>query len=165
GTAVIMKGVDKPGKGNLGLHTDSHGVPPPTPTYSQTCNTSWILTDYTSPDDGPTVLVPGSHNWGRIPTGLEVAHWLPNAPVRSVPLIAPAGSLAVWHGNLWHGSIDRTNPGLRITLIYYWMRSYMRPITLWQDEVPEDLLDRHPELERVLGFDNPYPYPGHSSGQ
>jgi len=52
--------------GYMRLHTDTHGVPSPLPEWAQLINLSWLLTDYDGPEDGPTVLVPGSHRWGRL---------------------------------------------------------------------------------------------------
>ena len=72
-------------------------------------NTNWLLTDYTK-DNGALCIVPGSHKLCRHPKqgeGVEDA----------VPVEAPAGSVCVIHGNLWHGAFPRINPGLRITIV------------------------------------------------
>ena len=79
----------------------------------------------------------------------------------TVPVIAEAGSLALWHGATWHGSLPRTNPGLRVTLVQVFMRLHMRPIHQWEDEVPPELMEKHPELKRVLG-EHLYPYKEHN---
>ena len=48
------------------LHNDTHGIPPPLPEMCHWVNTSWILTDFETVEDGPTILVPGSHRFGRV---------------------------------------------------------------------------------------------------
>ncbi len=66
GAAVILK--TRQQEFDLPLHSDSHGVPPPWPSFAAYANLSWLLTDYLDAEDGPTVLVPGSQR-GRMPRG------------------------------------------------------------------------------------------------
>ena len=92
------------GKGgyDLGLHSDSHGIPPGAGHIAHMCNASWLCTGYEGPDDGPTVFVPGSHKYGRATLTHETN--LENTPFKTFPLIGEAGSLAIWNGAVWHGS-------------------------------------------------------------
>jgi hypothetical protein len=157
GAAVIMK--TRHQEFDLPLHSDSHGVPPPWPSFATYGNLSWLLTDYLSMDDGPTVLVPGSHR-GRMPRGSEsFAHVQDQEHeyVKSVPLQGPAGSLAVWNGAMWHGSVRRTKPGMRITLVNVWQRVFMRPIERVKEISPAQL-EKWPDLPRLLGYERIYPY-------
>jgi ectoine hydroxylase-related dioxygenase (phytanoyl-CoA dioxygenase family) len=112
------------------------------------CNASWVCTDYASQDDGPTLFVPGSHHYGRATLPHESN--IENTPYKFVPLIAKAGSLAIWNGATWHASAARTNPGLRVTLVQNYMRSYMRVQHDYETTSPQ-LLQKYPELERVVG--------------
>ena len=152
GQTWIIKGS---GDGPIGLHSDAHGIPPGAGQIAHMCNASWICTDYAGAADGPTVFVPGSHHQGRATLPHEAE--LKDTPYQFVPLIARAGSLAIWHGATWHASETRTNPGLRITLVQNYMRSYMRAQHNYEGEVPEELLERYPELTRVIGR-SLYPY-------
>ena len=95
GASVILKTQDL--KRDLPLlHSDSHGVPSPWPSFATYANLSWLLTDYLSREDGPTVLVPGSHR-DRMPRGHESsAHVEDHDYIKPIPLEGPAGSLAVW---------------------------------------------------------------------
>lgn len=125
-----------PGHDDLGLHCDNVYVPAPFPVHAQVCNATWLLTDY-SRDDGALCFVPGSHHHGRHPgpgegTGERVA------------VDAPAGSLAFWHGNTWHGAFARRTPGVRINLINAFMRMSMRPQEPYRETVTKAQLDRHP---------------------
>ncbi|MBT5817234.1 MAG: hypothetical protein HOI25_02715 [Proteobacteria bacterium] len=146
GQSWIIKGK---GGGALPLHNDNHGIPPGSGSIAHMCNTSWICTDYINSADGPTVFVPGSHNYGRATLAHESD--LNETPYKYFPLIAEAGSLAVWNGNTWHASEPRTSTGFRVTLVQTYMRSYMRPQTDYSFKCPPELLEKNPELERIAG--------------
>ena len=113
GQTWILKGPDG---GALGLHSDSHGLPPGSGTIAHMCNASWLATDYAGVEDGPTVFVPGSHHYGRATLPHEGR--LGETPFRTVPIIGKAGSLAIWNGATWHGAAPRTTPGLRLLLLF-----------------------------------------------
>ncbi len=151
GQTWIIKGQGAPG---LGLHSDSHGIPSGAGQIAHMCNASWICTDYNGSEDGPTVFVPGSHKYGRATLPHEAD--LENTPYKFVPLIAKAGSMAIWNGATWHASEKRTNPGLRVTLVQNYMRSYMRVQHNYEHTSPQ-LLEKYPELEKVIGK-SLYPY-------
>lgn len=149
-------------KHGLGLHSDAHGIPPGGGHIAHVANLSWLATDYASPEDGPTVFVPGSHRFGRATLPHESN--LEETPFPIVSLEGEAGSLAVWHGSTWHGSMPRANPGLRVTLVQVFMRMHMRPIHNWQrEEISSNLLSKYPELEKVLGLESLYPYKEHNA--
>ncbi len=140
------------------LHTDQHGTPPPHPPYAQVCNVTMTLTDY-GEGDGVTAIVPKSHRKGRYPHPDEFDFRAEDAPVKAIPLIAPAGSLLVWHGLTWHGSYLRENPGLRINMIMVFTRVYMRQIRDFKNSTPQEVLDRHgTEFAHLLGMNSMYPF-------
>ena len=125
--------------------------------YAHLAELSRVLTDYERPEDGSTVFLPGSHCFGHLPQPHEIEFWREDSHYEVVPIQAKAGSLVVWHGNTWHGAMGRTSVGLRVTLVLVWMRSYMKPINTW-DGVSPDLIERYPELTRILGLEHPYPH-------
>lgn len=159
GESAILSGQTWILKGREGrthtLHSDSHGIPPGGGSIAHMCNASWLCTDYASEDDGPTVFAPGTHKYGRATLPHESD--LSNTPIRTVPLIAKAGSLAIWNGATWHGSLPRNKDGLRITLVQNYMRTYMRPQALYDRTVSPQLRQKFPELDRVVGKPL-YPY-------
>ncbi|MDE0817599.1 MAG: phytanoyl-CoA dioxygenase family protein [Pirellulaceae bacterium] len=146
GQTWIIKGE---GASGIGLHSDSHGIPPGAGHIAHMCNASWICTDYAGAEDGPTVFVPGSHRYGRATLPHEADR--SNSPFKYVPVIAKAGSLALWNGATWHASEPRTKPGLRVTLVQNYMRSYMRPQHNYEIGTSPQLLEKYPELARVIG--------------
>jgi hypothetical protein len=152
GQTWIIKGA---GSRSLSLHSDSHGIPPGAGQIAHMCNASWLCTDYESAADGPTVFAPGTHKYGRATLPHEAD--LATTRLKTFPLIAKAGSLAIWNGATWHGSTPRTKPGLRITLVQNYMRSYMRPQRLYDRETSPQLLQKYPELQRLVGAPL-YPY-------
>lgn len=158
GQSAVFSGqtwiIKSEGASGIGLHSDSHGIPPGAGSIAHMCNASWLCTDYASGEDGPTVFVPGSHRYGRATLPHEAS--LESTPFKFVPLIGRAGSLAIWNGATWHASEARTNPGLRITLVQNYMRSYMRVQHNYEGASPQ-LLEKYPELERVIGK-SLYPY-------
>jgi ectoine hydroxylase-related dioxygenase (phytanoyl-CoA dioxygenase family) len=92
----------RPHAGHQPLHVDWWG---PIEERCLACNSSWLLTDFTR-SNGATRVVPGSHRWGRSPDedmdDPRAAH-----PAEEY-LEAPAGSLVVFHGYLWHSGTENT---------------------------------------------------------
>ena len=152
GQTWIIKGA---GGDPLGLHSDSHGIPPGAGQIAHMCNASWVCTDYESADDGPTVFIPGSHKYGRATLPHETN--LATTSFKTFPLIAKAGSMAIWNGATWHGSVPRTKSGLRVTLVQNYFRPYMRTMRNYDGNVSPQLLQKYPELERAIGKPL-YPY-------
>lgn len=140
--------VKGPGSTTLGVHSDTAYVPDPLPPYAQVANVNYCLTDYT-PEGGCLTVVPGSHRYCHRPRdGAGVAD--------AVPVVAPAGSAIVFHGNTWHGALPRTLPGLRLTVSTLYCRMYVRPQERYDELVDAEAMARNPPRFRVLvGHDLP----------
>jgi len=74
-----------------------------------------------------------------------------------VRLEGKAGSVVIWQGGTYHSAMPRTRAGLRISI----NESDTRPWVLGRNadsyipnspRLKPELLDRHPELKRVLGL-------------
>ncbi len=162
----FIKWSDAVGYGpGLGLHNDS-GLyrAGPLPATPHVFNTNWILTDYTL-DNGAFCIVPGSHKLCRHPKpgeGVEDA----------VPVEAPAGSVLVFHGNVWHGAFPRKNPGLRLSVNAYYCGPHYRTQESFHGRISDAMLarngDRFRELvhyDDIWGFqDGRGPVPFHQRG-
>ncbi len=132
----VIKG---PGPEYLPLHADAN-QPTPLPSYAQVANATWLLSDFNAAN-GATVFMPGSHKWGRHPVGAESTDLS-----QTVAIEAPAGSVLIWHGNSWHGALPRTAPGLRISLVTFFSRHYIRPPKeTYSSKLTQAILDRNPE--------------------
>jgi ectoine hydroxylase-related dioxygenase (phytanoyl-CoA dioxygenase family) len=106
------------------FHTDiSSRVPRPWPSRSITANVNWLLTDYNR-ENGALCVVPGSHLWCEPPPpSFRMAHDHQDVIV----VDAPAGSMVVWHSNLWHGALPRTAVGRRMLMIMLFSRPHVQP--------------------------------------
>jgi hypothetical protein len=133
--SMMVKG---PGGDGLSLHADTIGLSAPFPYVAQVANATWALTDYTV-DNGCLAVVRGSHHHCRQPTPAENDD-------RSLwhPVEAPAGSMIVWHGNLWHGAFPRMAPGLRLSISNYFARWAIAAQDRIRDRVTEAMLARNP---------------------
>lgn len=142
---AAMNGIIKgPGPEHVPMHADSI-QPNPLPPYAQVANATWLLTDYDEAS-GATLFEPGSHRKCRNPTAVESIDLS-----AAVPLVAPAGSLLVWHGNTWHGALPRTAPGLRVSLLCFFTRNYIKPPKeSFTARVTQEMLDRNPPRFRRL---------------
>jgi hypothetical protein len=94
----------QPGQGAQGFHRDGPRAPDG---RAVSVNSAWLLDPFTA-DNGPTRVIPGSHRWA--------ADGIPDFPDPSRPhpleraIIAPAGSVLIFAGTLWHsGTMNRTD--------------------------------------------------------
>ena len=131
----FMKG---PNKTALPLHCDAMG-PSPLQANATECNITYALTDY-SPEKGCTVFVPGSHKWCRKPSPDESI--VIDNP-RVVPVECPAGSLLCWHGNTWHGALNRRIDGIRVSIVVDLVRSHIRTGENLNGKISQEALDRN----------------------
>jgi len=122
------------------FHADSAAVTPEgvlPSTHASGCNSALLLTDHTR-ENGATAMVPGSHLMFRQPRPGECEE-------DAVPVEAPAGSLLLWHANIWHGAVPKQTDGLRLNLTANFVHSSMQTQESYQRDVPKDMLDRHSE--------------------
>lgn len=112
---LFLSAVD-PGQGAQVRHFDGGVYPLPRDLEVET-NVIWALDDFT-PDNGATVVAPGSHAWpsGRRPEDHEM-----------VPVVMPAGSAVVYSGRLWHGAGDNRSDSPRRALICEHVLPWLRP--------------------------------------
>ena len=152
----FMKG---PNVSTFTLHSDTP-LPAPLPPQALVCNLTYVLTDFNR-ENGSTAFVPGSHKWCRNPLGTEAVVGEGGNPA-AVPVECPAGSLLVWHGNTWHGAFNRTAPGLRVSVVVYMVRPFIRTQEGLVGKIPQEMLDRNSPRFAILtqqgimhGFESP----------
>ena len=110
------------------------------------CNGMWLLDDFT-PDNGATIVVPGSHLSGRQPdASIDVdANW--------VPAVAPAGSIVVFEGRTWHSTgVNRTNKTRIGLTTNFCGPQFRQQENLQLGTRPEVLAGMNEEQKRLLGF-------------
>jgi len=97
---VSLNGHDPlPGHGQQKLHSDFGGTRGDG--RGQQTNALWMLDDLTA-ENGPTRVVPGSHRWPDLPQD-KVDDLLAPHPQETY-ITGPAGSVAFFNGQIWHGS-------------------------------------------------------------
>jgi hypothetical protein len=138
------------------IHADhSRKVPAPWPSDAQYCTVTWVLSDYNR-ENGAVCVVPGSHKLGMdVPPEFVMAHDHPDLEV----VEAPAGSVIVWHGGLWHGAVPRTAPGRRVTLVMPMVRFHLLPQELfWASTTPEMLERNSSRFAALVGLLGSWPW-------
>ena len=153
----------KPGSvtraGNRGHHVGGDALMQPTTIApAVVCNAMWMLTDYT-PDNGATLLVPGSHLSGRQPD-----HDL-DGDAGWVPAVGPAGTVAIFEGRTWHSTGENRTGEPRIGLT----TNFCAPQFRQQENYllgtrPEVLEAASPELLKLIGFKPWQGYGGYENG-
>jgi ectoine hydroxylase-related dioxygenase (phytanoyl-CoA dioxygenase family) len=89
----ISANITGPGGGEMVLHADQIYMPQPW-SGIQALNVGWCVDRFTD-ENGATRIVPGSHKLNRMPTDAELTS-------DTVALEAPAGTMVVMEGRLWH---------------------------------------------------------------
>jgi ectoine hydroxylase-related dioxygenase (phytanoyl-CoA dioxygenase family) len=144
--------VTGPGSAAMGMHADGGYMPEPWGREPVAMNVAWILDDFTE-EVGATRIVPGSYHYQRNP-GVSDAEAGTGVAKNSVPVEAPAGSIFVMDGKVWHQtgrnvSKDKTRTGL----FAYYIKPFIKPQYDWTRAIDEaDLADASPLLRYMLGF-------------
>jgi ectoine hydroxylase-related dioxygenase (phytanoyl-CoA dioxygenase family) len=142
------------------LHSDQNWLPAPFPKQNYLLTVCWVHDEF-SAENGATKIIPGSHRHRRHPTPDETA-----AEQGAIAIEAPAGSVAIWSGAVWHGNYPRSAPGDRvvthITHITY-SRLALRPVEDYSADADAliashgermaELLGRRDALDGSDGFD------------
>ena len=133
------------------LHVDMGAIPDDKGYW--VCNTVWLLDDFRR-DNGPTRMIPGSHNWGTKPQ--DVLDDPMAAHPQEVWLIAPAGSIAVMNAHMWHGGTANHSPLPRLAMHAFYCRRD-KPQQQYQKQLlrPEVQAALTPELRSLLALDDP----------
>lgn len=137
--------ITAPGSGRMQLHADQGYVPSPWPDRPLACNVAWLLDDFTE-ENGGTRYVPHSHLKGMNPS--------PGDEQFSLPILAPAGSLLVMDGRLWHQTgANRSGATERAALFGYYVKRWLRPQVNWNAALwPETVASLTPALLDLLGY-------------
>jgi len=135
-----------PGGEEMALHSDSGYVPPPHPEYLLSANAVWLIDAFTD-ENGGTRYVPGSH---KLRTNPE-----PGKNYDTIPIVGPAGSVAILHGYTWHKTgANVSRDGIRRALFGYYVRPFLRVQENHLVSVREEVWRRaSPTLRHLLGGD------------
>jgi ectoine hydroxylase-related dioxygenase (phytanoyl-CoA dioxygenase family) len=107
----------------------------------------WVMDDLT-PENGATRIVPGTHT-------AEAGNPRADSPYGDpIPLLAPAGAVAVFPASLWHAGGEHTGPGIRRVWHGFFSRPWAMPQFDNLRSMPQALLEQCTPLQRqLLGYD------------
>ena len=140
--------IARPGSASMGVHSDTALVLPEPWLSPQSVNVIWCLTDV-HPDNGATLHIPGSHRYQTLAD-------LPADPMaQMVPFEAPAGSIMVMEGRVWHTSgANVTADEDRALLFAYYTKPHIRPQWNFTAALtPEQQAGMSPIMRYRLGLD------------
>ena len=126
----------------FGIHADMNGYDQPFPGHAVIATSIFCCDDFTAAG-GCTRFVVGSHQLRRAPIGNE-------GEAEATPVEAPAGSIILWDGAMWHGNCSRTLPGERVVLHLTCCRGNIRPIESYAGINPEILARNPADFARLL---------------
>lgn len=145
----------QPGESAQLLHHDDGFYPVPRPRAPLAAATIWAIDDFTA-DNGATVLVPGSHRWGKRRPG-------PDDP--TMPVVMPAGSCVFFVGTLWHGGGANTSSGDRLAITAQYCQPWLRPMEAYLLSVPREIARTvSDDIRRMLGYSIHPPFIGAVDG-
>lgn len=145
----------RPGESAQMAHHDDGFYPIPRPREPLAAATIWAIDDFT-PDNGATVVVPGSHRWGKRRPG-------PGDP--ALPVVMPAGSCVFFVGTLWHGGGANTSAHDRLAVTAQYCQPWLRPMEAFTLSVSRDIARTVSEdIQRMLGYSIHPPFVGAVDG-
>ena len=99
----VSASVKRPTPKAFAIHADMNGYDQPFPGHAAIATAIFCCDAFTEAG-GCTRFVPGSHHLRRHPVGDE-------GEAEAQPAEAPAGSIILWDGAVWHGNCPRTLAG------------------------------------------------------
>ena len=107
----------------LGVHCDQSQVPSPFPEHLVLLTACWVTDEFTK-ENGAT-LMHSRHPAAPAPPEPDGARGGARA---RLPSSAPAGSVVLWDGAVWHGNYPRTTTGERVVLHVTYGRLAYQPV-------------------------------------
>lgn len=145
----------QPGETAQLAHHDDGFYPIPRPRKPLAAATIWAIDDFTA-DNGATVVIPGSHRWGRRP---------PSRDDQGLPVVMPAGSCVFFVGTLWHGGGANTTDRDRLAVTAQYCEPWLRPMEAFGLSISHDVARAVSEdIRRMLGYSIHPPFVGAVDG-
>ena len=136
------------GAGEIGLHADHNWLPAPFPAHNMLLTACWACDDYTV-DNGCTFVIPGSQALRRHPDDGEIRE-----KRGALPIECPAGSVAIWDGNIWHSNFPRNTDGERVVCHITYTRLMMRQVEDYSAQADELIATWGDRMAQMLGRDD-----------
>jgi ectoine hydroxylase-related dioxygenase (phytanoyl-CoA dioxygenase family) len=147
-----------PGERAQFVHRDTTMYPLRRPGPEVFVNVIWAASPFTEAN-GATVIFPGSHRWpeGRLPTVED----------ERVSATMPRGGCVIYYGSVIHGGgRNATADEMRLGIAFGYTLGWLRQEENQYLAVPPDVAkDLSPELQRLIGYAEHYPFLGWNEGQ
>jgi ectoine hydroxylase-related dioxygenase (phytanoyl-CoA dioxygenase family) len=142
-----------PGEAAQSLHFDDSFYPIPRPRRPIGMSVIGAIDAFTE-ENGATLVVPGSHTWG--------ADWRARASgAATIPLVMPAGAVAVFQGTLIHGAGANRGRAPRLAFTSQYCEPWARTQENFYLGVPrERVRAMSPALQSLLGYSIMPPFMG-----
>ncbi|MGC2654384.1 MAG: phytanoyl-CoA dioxygenase family protein [Mycobacterium sp.] len=145
----------QPGESAQLAHHDDGFYPVPRPREPLAAATIWAIDDFTA-DNGATVLLPGSHRWGKR---------RPDPDDQTLPVVMPAGSCVFFVGTLWHGGGANTTDRDRLAVTAQYCQPWLRPMEPFTLSIPRETARAvSDDICRMLGYSVHPPFIGAIDG-
>ena len=140
------------------LHYDDGFYPWPRPRRALGAATIIAVDDFTE-DNGATVLIPGSHEWGdRIPNAKD--------KTKLIKAVMPKGSVLFFLGTLWHGGGANEGASSRMCLTAQYCAPFCRTQENFSLSIPKARVKTFSEtIQRLLGYSIHPPFMGMVEGK
>ena len=140
------------------LHYDDGFYPWPRPRRALGAATIIAVDDFTE-DNGATVLIPQSHNWGdRMPNDEDKA--------KLIKAVMPKGSVLFFLGTLWHGGGANESQASRMCLTAQYCAPFCRTQENFSLSIPKERVKTYSEtIQRLLGYSIHPPFMGMVEGK
>ena len=150
-SSLNVRSADPFSDGSQPLHADSGAVADERGYWVS--NSVWMLDDFTT-ENGAIRMVPGSHQWRRLP---QEALADPVAPHPQEELLTgQAGTVVIMNAHMWHGATaNRTGRKRRAMHAFY--TRWDKPQQQYQKKLiaPEVQARLTPSLRQLLALDDP----------
>lgn len=132
----------------LPLHIDS--FIPGSGSHAWACQASFVLQDQV-PENGCTVVVPGSHLFNRYAEQADRA--------QAVPVLTSAGDILIWDSRLWHGTTGNLSGETRWALISTFVRWWVKQNWDIPRALPESIYRQLTDEEKtIMGYCSMSPF-------
>lgn len=139
--------IARPGSQSMALHSDQSIVMPDPWKQTWAINCIWCLTDVYK-ENGATMFIPGSNKW------VFREDISQDAPKLLKPFEAPAGSIILMDGRVWHTSGSNVTADQDRALLFgYYTAGFLRQQVNWTAKLSRGLQDTVSEdMKRWLGL-------------
>jgi hypothetical protein len=105
----------------------------------------WMIDDF-KVENGATRIVPNSHTKPFFPENGKTYS-------EEISITAPAGSVLLYNGSLWHGGGPKQSDEDRWACIFSYARWYLKPSFDFNRNMPKDIYDKiSDECRELLGY-------------